>query len=81
MHEMLDEKPWKHYPVQEARELGSMAQVVQEVNVSQITVWRGLREVKAGVRYISGERRREKGGMQNRSGERCLPPSRSGALA
>jgi DeoR/GlpR family transcriptional regulator of sugar metabolism len=48
MHEMLNEKQWRHYLALEAQERGSVAQVAQEAKVSQNTIRRGLREVEAG---------------------------------
>jgi len=62
MHELLNEKQWRHYLALEAQERGSVAQVAQEARVSQNTIRRGLREVEAGERYHAGDRQREEGG-------------------
>lgn len=67
MREMLNEKQWRHYLALEAQERGSVAQVAHEANVSQNTIRRGLREVEAGDRYISGDRQREAGGGRKKA--------------
>ena len=62
MHDLLNEKQWRHYLAWEAQERGSVAQVAHEAGVSQNTIRRGLREIEAGERYHAGERQREEGG-------------------
>jgi transposase len=70
MHEMLNEKQWRHSLAMEAQERGSVAQVAQEAKVSQNTIRRGLREVEAGDRYTSGDRQREEGGGRKKAVEK-----------
>jgi len=70
LHEMLNEKQWRHYLALEAQERGSVAQVAQEAGVSQNTIRRGLREVEAGEGYSAGSRQREKGGGRKQAVEK-----------
>ncbi len=70
MHELLNEKQWRHYLALEAQERGSVAQVAQEAKVSHNTVRRGLRELEAGEHYTPGDRQREVGGGRKQAVEK-----------
>jgi transposase len=62
MHELLNEKQWRHYLALEAQECGSVMLVAHEAGVSYNTIRRALREGEAGERYSPGERQRKPGG-------------------
>ena len=62
MHELLNEKQWRHYLALEAQECGSVMRVAHEAGVSHNTIRRALRELEAGEHYSPGERQRKPGG-------------------
>jgi hypothetical protein len=73
MHEMLNEKQWRHSLALEAQERGSVAQVAQEAKVSQNTIRRGLREGSRSGRSLYLWRQAERRGRRTEkgSGEGC----------
>ena len=70
MHQLLNEKQWRHYLALEAQERGSVMQVAREAHVSHNTVLRGLRELEAGERYSPGDRQRKEGGGRKQAVEK-----------
>jgi transposase len=62
MRTMLNEKQWRQYLAVEAKQRGSLSQVVREAGVSINTVKRGLSELEVGESYQPGERIRKVGG-------------------
>ena len=62
VRETLNEKQWRQYLAMEAKERGTIAEVVREAKVSRNTIKRGMREIEAGDIYTAGERIRKEGG-------------------
>lgn len=67
MHALLNEKQWRQYMALEAKGCGSVAQVAQEAQMSQITIRRGIIEVEAGECYTPRQRQRARGDAKKKA--------------